>query len=250
MAYRKRRTRRRRRRNTKKSGKRLIRLIKAVAFKTQETKTYSDYFEPFNMLPPSILSLHQYSVVIPLFFDIPTIKNTLTRSGESVVGEKLYSKGISMKMALWQNDTALGGVSSIAGRITLLSTTHGSDINVVGSSPRIPGYVPDIWREPSGNPYVTTRWNLQRVRVLKTKRFGIRPNGGLSYASFINFFCPVKGWKTRDTRETINPLVTDYFGNLSGRNYFVALEMWTVNGEPVNNTCQMTIDKKYWFKDA
>jgi len=231
------------------SKKRLVRLIKSVALRDVETKRLHVSFQLFSTLFPPGGS--QYTALIPLFYDIPFIKNSLTNTSVSMIGEEIHSKGVAFRFYIGQTDSAASIASATRVRITLLSTNHIEDVTTVGGQ-LVLGTVPGTWYDTPHvggiAPVTIAKWNTQRVKVLKTKLMQIRPNGGSNFLMVKNFFAGVKGKKRKLANESST--VNDYMGFLSGKDYVVAVEVYNQLGEDVSLNTTIGVSKITYFKDA
>lgn len=223
--------------------KKLISLIKSVSLSQVETKKYHYTFDLFTQLPPA--GSTQYTAMIPLYADLPMIKNTLTRTAETVIGEKIIAKGVKLKFLMVQNDTAVTAAATQVYRFTLISTANRNDASYIGNV--ISGPAPSAWFEPTTFPVTKQQFAMQRLKILKSKTVKIQPQGGVNFERTVNFWCPVMGTKTRKTEESLS--LNDTFGQLKGLNYFVIVEVWNVNGEAVNTNTNFLIEKTSYFKD-
>jgi len=220
-----------------------VRLIKSVALQDAETKKFNSIYDLFVAFPA--LSSSQYACLLPLYQDVPLIKNTSTRTSDSVIGEEMVARGVNFRFQMTQIDSSMALFAPTVLRFTLLSVPEYKDITL-GS-----GYtalnVPVAWYESTTPAVTERRWNMQKVKVLKTKKFKFQSSGGQAAHKHLTFWCGVKGKKKR--REDESLIINDYFGPHNGRNYYLAVEVWNVLNETVSNQTSITVDKMSYFKD-
>lgn len=247
MAWRRRngrgRTRRTRRTRTKRkptTRKSLVRLIKQVSLSTAETKRYAVQFNPFSI--GTIGSATEWSIAHHLFYDIPNLGNTATRTDNSFIGEEIWAKGVKFRFQM-----VPGSLGNFAMRISIISVVD------AGTFLATPGQAvtPTPWYEQSTANILLTparrRFNPSKVNVLKSRTYWLRPQG----AGFVN---PWKSlWikfnrKFRRMAEEDN--VNEVWGLNRGKDYYMIAEFWNPAATSLVSGLNGTIDKIVYFKDS
>lgn len=244
------------RRRKPRTQKQLVSLIKKVALSTQETKIFTETYVPYNQVaPPTTGFIGQYSIVLrPPYMQIPNLKNVATKTEASFIGDQIHMRGFKFELFWNRKETNPTDIITTPTtiRLTLLSVAEDSDlINPIGFQ-----QTPSNWYEPRyGSWPASTIWpvtmipfNKDRVRVLKQRRYHLNIRDMNAASKHITFWCPVKGKRTRYNEE-VQP-GTNYFGQFSGRDYYVVMDMWNAAAEPVELDSTLVAMATAYFKDA
>jgi hypothetical protein len=227
-------------------GKRQVEAVKAIVRNTHETKIYWDYITPtrylFTAAPGNAyLSDRTGRYLIPVHANIPKIKNTLTESNISVIGDEFYSVGISIKLF-----TIVTGSNNYRIRATVFSSPVAPN---TGTGPFGIGPTNSDWLEQQTPFFQPTLQSFSDgVNVLKSRTIGINEDGGV--ARSMKMYVPIKGRKETYKHEsaTINSTV----GTLTGRNYYLMIEWYSTASAATSNSDNLNIlgEFRVYFKDA
>jgi len=245
---------RRPRRSAKKTAggrKGLIRLIKSVALSTAETKRYQAFFAPFNYITSTGSS---YKYLQHFISDLPNVRNSATASDTSYIGDTIFLKGVKWRFTMtWDSHNTTTPGTAIYVRISLLSGTNINDGNVLYPTLIGEHIIPPTFYEPTslaGMPTTTQRWNTNRVKVHRTKKFVIRPMNEKTALSTYNLYMPFNRKMKTSTEES--NISTNTFGlRANGKQYWWALEMFNPNGGELDEfSGGPRCEKIIYFKDA
>lgn len=186
--------------------------------------------------------------------DLPNVRNSSTPSDTSFIGDQIYLKGIKWRFTMtWDSHASATPGTAIWVRISLLSGTNINDgttlyPTLVGETP-----IPPVFYEPTsllGIPVTAQRWNTQRVKVLRTKKFVIRPGNEKTAFSTYNLYMPFN--RNMKTSYEESNITSNTFGlRANGKQYWWALELYNPTGGALDEfgggpRCEKII----YFKDA
>lgn len=241
-----RRSRKARRRGRGVNKKRLVKLIKAVSFSTQETKKFVAAYNVVTAVP--ITSSIAWGAVTPLLYDLPRANNTTQRSDVTFDGNKIYLKGIKLWPVITLSSTSsTAPVTGARVRCTLISTTDriAAVTGGVGWS-----NIPNNWyEEGSANPTTYNGWNTERVKVVKTWTWVLNFAGGFTHMRSMKRYLKFGAWKTTEAGSSTTS--NTYWGDCKGVNPFFVMEVYNGGPQPLStSTFAVSLDKYIYFKDA
>lgn len=231
-------------RRRKALGKRQVRAVKAIVRNLPETKVFWDYITPTRYLfssTSSFLSDRTGRFLIPIHANIPKIKNTLTETNISVIGDEFYSRGVAI--TLW---CIVSGNSNYRVRVSVVSSIVPP---VLGLGPFAITNTNYDWMESqTAFSQPTLQHFGDGVNVLKTRTIAVNTDGGV--ARKIRIWCPITGKKECYRHES--PAVNSYVGALTGRNYYIMVEWFSsMTGAPSSNDNLNVLGEfRVYFKDA
>lgn len=225
-------------------GKRQVRAVKAIVRNLPETKIFWDYFNPTRYLfssTPNYLSDRSGRFLIPIHANIPKIKNNLTESNISVLGDEFWSVGVAIKLA-----TIVNGNINYRVRVSVVSSIMAP---VLGLGPFGITNTNYDWMEsqtPFSEP--TLQSFGDGVNVLKTRTIGLNEDGGI--ARRMRLWCPIRGRK--ETYRHENTVANSFVGSLTGRNYYIFVEWYSTATTAPSASDNLVIKGEFrvYFKDA
>lgn len=225
-------------------GKRQVRAVKSIVRNLPETKIFWDYFLPqryLSSLNPNYLSDRSGRFLIPIHANIPKVKNTLTESNISVVGDEFHSVGVAVKLAAIVNGNInyrirVSVVSSIMAPVLGLGPFGITNTNYDWMESQTPFSEPTIQSFGDG------------VNVLKSRTIGMNEDGGV--ARRIRMWVPIRGRKECYRHE--NTVANSYVGSLTGRNYYIFVEYYSTATTAPSASDNLVIKGEFrvYFKDA
>lgn len=227
--------------------KQLVRLIKSVSLSTAETKIWNTYVEPYTVLTPFTGS--SISLCHHLFGDIPAIKNALTSTEGSYIGEKIHVKGVKFRFTAVYGQTV---PQRQMWRFTLLSTSFPQDITPAASQ-QYSAATPALWFEGDAYnaalPTIRRRWNMDRVKVLKVKY--ARTNFDFTQTSVVYKNMWLKFNRTINKSANDNTVTNSDWGLNSGKQYYMVVDGYQMGGLALNQSGNaFSFSKQVYFKDS
>lgn len=259
MAYVRRRTRFRRRKTIRRmvadaKNQRFKRRVLAIAKQPVETKSFPDFTDiPTIVLATGYAVGPQWAIRQNIFAGIPRADSAATKSEHEVIGNQMEARGFWIRVNVLSHRGINSDLFGLDLRLTVYSMadwtgTTGGVQNVVASDEI---FDPDY----AVNSYFTAYpFNMQRINVLKSKKFSMNFNGNNGNVSReFRMWVPLRGRKT--ARDEESTLVNSNFGELKGRNYWWLLEFY-MPGVPEQLNSRFTdrifgnIQTRVYFKDA
>lgn len=226
------------------SRKGLARMIRSVAFADQETKKYQVMHNVYtNALPTS----GQFGQVINIVGGLPDYRNSGVDPAASFVGDKIYVKGLKIRVQTRNYETLLEDVHPIRYRISLISTTNFDELaNPITNSP-----IPVVWYEPTTTIMQLTsiRFDPNKIQILKSYQWTLDPRDTAAQVKQREFYYKFNRWFTTENESNSVPRFFGLRGN--GKQYYIMLEAWDVTGITIatsKNSC--LIDEVLYFKDS
>lgn len=242
MAYRKkyRKTRNSRRRKAKRLSKHMVRAIKAISAGPIETKRFTTY-----SLWNSLLLTSGY-VAGPLvvltgniFSGIPKIKNALTRTEDSVIGNEFLCRGFKFLLNL--NITSANAFPDVMFRFGLIQRTFYAPgvvtLNVGGQE----------FDQDFSNVPTQSIWNTQYIKRMYSRKFRLNQSTTDPGVIEKKFYIPIRKKVIVSTEESL--AVNDFVGQIKGTQYYWTLEVWGINITQLDTAISGNLSTALYFKD-
>jgi len=242
MAYRRRRrnTRRVRRKAPRRLSKHMVRAIKAISQGPIETKRFTT-FTLWNsgLVTSGYISGPTHVMQGNIFSGIPKIKNSLTRTEDSVIGNEFLCRGFKFMLNL--NITTANAFPDVMFRFGLMQRTFYS-AGVVNINPGGQEFDQDFSNVPT-----QSIWNTQVVKRMYSRKF--RLNQSTTDPGLIQkkFYIPLRKKVVSSTEESL--AVNDFVGQVKGMQYYWTLEVFGLSITALDTAIAGNWSTALYFKD-
>jgi len=245
MPYARRRTyrRRRSRKRAPTSRKKMVALVKSVALSTQETKRHSMWWSPYGTLSPALQPTGNYAFCQNLWSDLPNIRNSLTDSSQSYVGDEIHLQGVKVRVELPQNFGSIDARISIYARMSIISW-----VGRIGAAG--PVEPPVTWYKPDQMPLarVHLEHNPNEIKILWSRKRVFNGPTAATDAFMSHYHRFGRDFK-RELPEESN-VGPNYWGYNKLTNYYLLFEYHMADDSSVSTKGTIAVEKKVYFKDA
>jgi len=245
MAYRRktRRAPRRKRRTNRRLSKHMVRAIKAISQQPVETKAYA-YTVAFDTLlvTTGYAGGVAHTVQANIFSDIPRLKDTLTKTENSFIGNKIQSRGLRFQINVFSsNAAALSSDCLFRFTVYKQSVYIGSLVSLASSS--------TVFDQSQTTSPTWAMWNTQRVNIIFQRKFRLAQLGQINGIVNRKFWVPLR--KQVEATEEESTAVNTYMGEVKGMQYYWVLEILSPgNPSTLTTSYDGYVNTKVYFKDA
>lgn len=228
----------------------MVRLIRSIAFGTQETKHHEVTYNTFaaaGSAPPNgggvpNLTSASYAYVRHLWGDLPSAIGVNSSTDYSYIGDEVYIKGVKTR---WFLQTFVGAtIGRLHCRMSICATSAWEDTgsDAVNAVP-----MPVSWYLDPTLPHPYRRFNSQKIQVLWSKSWNTIDDPQMTQLrSHYHKF----GRKFKRANEQEPTALDTRWGINAHKDYFVLLEAYKMDNTDLDTGLTSLFEKSVYFKDG